>query len=102
MSRSKLEEYLDILEVLVPQSFKFKEISHKADIEGKTLKRHLDFLISHGLVDRASIERERNAYAITDMGLAVLRTLQANEYLEKIYQSILRSHMYEERIHVYS
>lgn len=101
MSRSKLEEYLDILEVLVPQSLGLKDISYKANIEGKMLKRHLDFLISHRLVDRRPFERGKSVYAITDVGLAVLKTLQAKEYLEKIYQNILRTRMHEEQIHVY-
>lgn len=101
MSRSKMEEYLSILEVLVPQPLKFKNISYKANINGEKLKKHLDFLVSHMLIKEHSFEKEETVYAITDIGLAVLNTLRAQKYSEKIYQSILRIHMHEKRVPIY-
>lgn len=101
MSRSKMEEYLSILEVLIPQPLKFKKISYKANIKGEKLKKHLDFLLSHMLVKERSFEKEGTAYAITDIGLTVLKTLKAQELSEKIYQSILRMRMHEQQVHVY-
>jgi len=101
MSRSKMEEYLSILEVLIPQPLNFKKISYKANIKGKMLKRHLDFLLSHMLIKEHSFEKEGTVYAITDIGLTVLKTLKAQELSEKIYQSILRIHMREQRVPVY-
>jgi len=95
MSRSKLEKYLSILEVLVPQPLEFKKISYKADMERKMLKRYLGFLISHWLIEKNSFKKEGTVYAITDMGLAVFRALQAKEYSERIYTSILRMHINE-------
>ena len=101
MSRSKMEEYLSILEVLIPQPLKSKNILHKANINSEKLKKHLDFLLSHMLIKEHSFEKEETVYAITNIGLAVLKTLKAQEYSEKIYQNILRSHMHEQRVPIY-
>jgi predicted transcriptional regulator len=95
MPRSKLEKYLSILEVLVPQPLGFKKISYEADLKREMLKTYLRFLISHRLIEKHSFKKEGTVYAITDMGLAVFRTLQAKEYSERIYTSILRTHMNE-------
>ncbi len=88
MSRSKLEKYLSILDVLVPQPLKFEKISYKANIECATLKKHLAFLMAHKLVEERSPRKGRAVYAITDRGLAVFKTLQARKYFEKL-RSIL-------------
>ena len=101
MSRSKMEEYLSILEVLIPQPLKFKKISHKANIKDEKLKKHLGFLLSHMLIKEHFFEKEGTVYAITDIGLAVLKTLKAQELSEKIYQGILRLRMHEQRVHIY-
>lgn len=88
VSRSRLEKYLGILEVLVPKPLKFESISYRAKIECGVLRRHLDFLISHSLVEERFSNRSEATYAITDRGLAVFKTLRAREYLQKI-KSIL-------------
>ena len=88
MSRSRLEKYLGILEVLVPKPLKFESISYRAKMECGVLRRHLDFLISHNLVEERLSNRSEATYAITDRGLAVFKTLRASEYLQKI-KSIL-------------
>ncbi len=84
MSRSRLEKYLGILEVLVPKPLKFESISYRAKIECGVLRHHLDFLMSHKLVEERISSKGRAVYAITDRGLAVFKTLRAREYLQKI------------------
>lgn len=84
MARSKLEKYLNILEVLVPQPLKFEKISYKANIECAVLKQYLNFLIVHKLVDERPLNKGKTVYAITERGLAVFKTLQAQKYLEKL------------------
>jgi predicted transcriptional regulator len=96
-----MEEYLSILEVLISQPLNFKKISYKANIYGVTLKKHLDFLLVHMLIKEHSFEKEETVYAITDIGLAVIKTLKAQEFSEKIYQSILRTHMSKQQVHIY-
>jgi len=82
MPRSKLEKYLSILEALVPQPLELEHISYNTHIECRMLKRYLDFLILHKLVE----ERVLNTvvYAITERGLAVFKTLQAQKYFQKL------------------
>lgn len=84
MSRSRLEKYVDILEVLVPKPLKFDNISYEANIECSTLRRYLKFLISYKLVEERLLDKERVVYAITERGLAVFKTLQAQKYFQKL------------------
>lgn len=88
MSRSKLEKYVEILAVLVPTPLEFETVSLEAKIECNTLERYLKFLITHKLVEKRTLANGPPVYAITDRGLAVFKTLQAQRYLEKI-RSIL-------------
>lgn len=84
MPRSRLEKYLNILEALVSKPLKFENISYKTNIECSTLKRHLNFLISHKLVEERHLKRKRVVYAITERGLAVFKTLRAQRYFRKL------------------
>ncbi|MFQ6068588.1 MAG: winged helix-turn-helix domain-containing protein [Candidatus Bathyarchaeia archaeon] len=84
MPRSRLEKYLSILEALVPQPLEFENISYKASLECSTLKKYLNFLISHNLVEERSLDKKRVVYAITERGLAVFKTLQAQKYFQKL------------------
>lgn len=84
MSRSRLEKYLGILEALVPKPLKFESISYQTKIDCGVLRRYLNFLMSHKLVEERFSSRNRAVYAITDRGLVVFKTLRAREYLQKI------------------
>lgn len=84
MRRSKLERYVSILEVLIPRPMKFEVISYKTSIECGMLKRYLSFLTSHKLVIERLTSEEGAVYAITDRGLAVFKTLRAQEYFQKL------------------
>jgi len=86
--RSRLEKYLSILEALVPDPQDVEGISYDTDLECRTLKRHLDFLISHKLVEERLLSQRKTAYAITERGVMVFKTLQAQKYLAKM-KSIL-------------
>jgi predicted transcriptional regulator len=84
MPRSKLERYLSILEVLVPRPLRFDKISYEAKIDTTTLKRHLDFLILHKLVEERPSKKGKSVFAVTERGLAVFKTLRAQKYLQKL------------------
>jgi len=62
---------------------KFEFISYKTSIECGMLKRYLSFLTSHKLV-KERLTSEGAVYAITDRGLAVFKTLRAQEYFQKL------------------
>ncbi len=84
MPRSKLEKYLNILEVLVRRPLHFEKISYKANMDCRLLKRYLNSLISQKLVEERPSSNEKAIYAITERGLAVFKTLQAQKYLRKL------------------
>ena len=82
MRRSKLETYADILRVLVNRGpLKTTHIMQKINVNSKTLKEYVEFLIKQDLVKERIVKEGRIVYAITPKGVAVLRGL--NE-LEKV------------------
>lgn len=89
MTRSKLEKYLNILEVLVHKPLEFEAISYGANLECKMLKRYLDFLTLHKLVEERLSKNLKFTYALTDRGLAVFKTLQAREYFKKLRNTLV-------------
>jgi predicted transcriptional regulator len=84
MTRSKLERYLSILEVLVPRPSRFDKISYEVKTDIATLKQHLDFLILHKLVEERPSKKGKSVFAVTERGLAVFKTLRAQKYLQKL------------------
>jgi predicted transcriptional regulator len=89
MARSKLEKYLDVLEVLVDRPKELDAIAYLAKIECNAVKRSLDFLISNGLVEqRSSRNGKRVVYAINERGLSVFKTLRMLKYLQKLKQAL--------------
>jgi predicted transcriptional regulator len=75
MRRSKLEMYLDILRVLAQRGpLKLTHIMYKANVNCGVLKEYAEFLISQGLVEERTIGKARVIYAITERGIAVLKS----------------------------
>jgi len=88
MPPSKLDKYLNILEVLVSRPQRIDQIAHKTRMEQHTLKRHLGSLVSNGVVEKRRLGEKVILYAITDRGLSVFKTLRAMKYLEKLKHSL--------------
>jgi len=88
MRTSKLDRYLNILEVLVLRPSKLNYIAHEAKIEHTLLKRHMDFLVSNGLVEKRRLSGRQVVYAINERGVSVFKTLRALRYLEKLRASL--------------
>ena len=88
MSPSKLDRYLNILEVLIEQPKKADYIARRAHVEPVVLKRHLNFLVSNGVVEKRRSGNKLILYAITERGLSVFRTLRVLKYLEKLKDSL--------------
>lgn len=79
MRRSKLEMYVDILEILArARNFASQgpmELTHlmrKAGLSQRVLKQRLNFLIQQNLVEEQNLSKDKNFYAITERGLKVL------------------------------
>ena len=74
MRRSQLEMYVDILEALDHRSpLKLTHVMNKANVNCSMLKEYLDFLTKQGLVEMKIIGKERKVYAITQLGVTVIK-----------------------------
>ena len=83
MTRTKLEKYLSVLETLVYRPLEFEMILYEVDQEWSSMRKYLNFLITHGLVEKLPLGNKRVIYAITERGFRVLRALQGQECLEE-------------------
>jgi predicted transcriptional regulator len=74
MRRSKLEMYVDILNVLAHRGpLKLTHVMYKANVNCSVLKEYLDFLVKQGLVEERIIRKQRTVYAVTQRGITVLK-----------------------------
>ena len=74
MRRSQLEMCVDILEVLAREGpLKLIRVMQNANVNCSMLRECLDFLTKQGLVEVKIIGKEKKVYAITQLGLTVLK-----------------------------
>jgi predicted transcriptional regulator len=74
MRRSKLEMYVDILQVLSHRGpLKLTHIMYKANVNCRVLKEYLDFLTRQDLIVERTVGRSRTVFAITQRGITVLK-----------------------------
>jgi len=78
MMRSRLDVYVNILKALARGSSKLTHIMYQAEINYKTVRRCLNFLIKQNLV-KATPVGKRRFYHLTERGIAVLETLSKLE-----------------------
>ena len=78
MRRSKVEMYVDILEVLAQRGpLKLTHIMYGANVNCSVLKEYLEFLTKQGLVEEKIVGKERIVYAISQLGMTVLKQFKA-------------------------
>jgi len=74
MKRSKLEIYVDILEVLSQRTpLKMTHIMYKANVNCRVLKEYLDFLIKQRLIEERVVGNGKVVYANSAHGTEVLK-----------------------------
>ena len=74
MRRSKLEIYIDILDVLALKGqLKLTHIMYKSNVNCKVLKEQLEFLLKNSLVEERILRKEKIVYGITSKGIQVLK-----------------------------
>src|SRR5665647_667714 len=74
MKRSKLEIYVDILEVLSQRTpLKMTHIMYKANVNCRILKEYLDFLIKQKLIEERVVGNGKVVYTNTTHGKEVLK-----------------------------
>jgi len=87
MRKSKLESYEAILESLVKEPSNLDLISYETGIDCSILSKHLEFLAANGLVEER-ISENGSVHAITERGVAVLKALNFEKYLQKLTSTI--------------
>ncbi len=74
MKRSQLEMYVDILDVLAHGGpLKLTHVMNKVNVNCSVLRECLDFLTNQGLVEVKIIGKGRKVYAITQLGVTVIK-----------------------------
>jgi predicted transcriptional regulator len=77
MRRSKLEMYIDILEVLsLKGPLKLTHIMYRSNVNCNVLKDQLEFLMKNNMVEERILRREKIVYAILQRGITVLKTFR--------------------------
>jgi len=87
MRRSKLESYEAILGALVKKPLSVDNIAYETDMDCNLLRQRIDSLLKNSLVEERNLTT-KTCYAITEKGIAVLRTLSFQKYFEKVANSI--------------
>jgi len=88
MPPSKLDKYLNILEILAERPHKIDRIAPRVHMEKPEIKRRMNFLVSNGIVDERPTIDNRIVYALNDRGFAVFKTLRAFKYFEKLKETL--------------
>jgi predicted transcriptional regulator len=77
LRRSRLETYVDILNVLARKGpLKLTHVMYKANVNCNVLKEYLVFLIKQGLVEERNITRDRTVFIVTQRGISVLNNFR--------------------------
>lgn len=74
MRRSKLEIYVDILNVLALNGqLKLTDLVDKSNVSCKVLVEQVEFLVKNSLVEEKLLGKERLGFALTAKGINVLK-----------------------------
>ncbi len=87
MRRSKLEIYENILESLVNEPLTIDHLAYQTDLPCASLEASLDFLVQNAVVEERILGNQTQ-YAITDRGIAVLKPLSFEKYLQQLTRNL--------------
>jgi len=89
LRRSKLETYIDILNVLARKGpLKLTHVMYKANVNSNVLKEDLGFLIKQNLVEERTIARQHVVFTVTQRGVNVLNQFQQLTQMFPIIEEI--------------
>jgi len=83
MRKSRFESYENILLTLVNEPLTAFGLALQTRLDRDSLRQYLESLVASRLIEQRSMH-EIILYAITEKGLAVIRVLSFQKYLEKI------------------
>lgn len=96
MRKSKLENYEDILSVLMDRYLSVDSLSYECKMDCQAAKNRLDFLIENKLVEKHQVNKKM-LYTLTTRGEAICKTLMLTQRLNKLKKTIkIASHTLHE------
>jgi predicted transcriptional regulator len=101
MRKSKLEACEEIMGVLMKEASTVDRIAYQTSMDCNNARQHVHFMIKNGLIDERKLGG-KTLYAVTERGVAVLRALNFQKYLEKVKNKISTIHEAMEIIPVVS
>ena len=87
MRKSRLESYESILEALVSRPLTPHSLAAGTHLDHVLLRHCLESLIRNGLIEERTTEKT-SFYAVTEKGVAVIRTLDFQKYLRRLKGAI--------------
>jgi len=87
--------------VLMREASTVDRIAYRASMDCANVRQHVHFMIRNGLIDERKLGG-KTLYAVTERGVAVLRALNFQKYLEKVKNKISTIHEAMEIIPVVS
>ena len=73
-ARSQLQTHIAILKVMAHLGpFKLRPMASEVDLNSRSLKAYLDFLVKQGMVEEQTIKSESAVFAVTQRGINVLK-----------------------------
>ena len=74
MRRTKLEMYIDVLKIVAQSgSLNLSNFARESNISSSGLKKHLDFLLAQGMLEKQKVGKQKTTYSIAEKGIKVLR-----------------------------
>jgi predicted transcriptional regulator len=87
MRKSRLESCEEILSALMKEASAIDRLSYETGMDCNAVKQHIHFMMKNGLVVERKLGK-KTIFAATERGVAVLRALNFQKYLEKVKNSI--------------
>jgi predicted transcriptional regulator len=96
-TRSKLEFYEDVLEALSHKQQTLDAIAFDGNMDCMLLRQKMDFLLENGLVEELQC-KNKNLFALTSRGEAVLKTLTLTKRIAKLQAKIVAAAIEKEPV----
>jgi len=87
MTKSKLEAYEDVLNILSAKTMTIDAIAFEGSMDCTLLNKKLEFLLEYGLVQKTKC-KGKTVYALTYRGSAIHKTLTLTKRLERLQADI--------------
>jgi predicted transcriptional regulator len=87
MTKSKLEVYEDVLQILSDKALSIDAIAFEGNMDCTLLNKKLDLLLEYGIVEKVKC-KGKTVYSLTYRGSAIYKTLMLTKRLERLQANI--------------